>query len=267
LLLALAAYLVIELRLARSQAPPATVGLYLWVGALALFIGAARLPGPLWGPILLSLAALGATTWSRRPGRAVLATQAALFLLAAAALSGLLGGIAQAFFGDARQAGANLFSVGNIIVLVASLLSWSWSSRPPDPEAQPWWSRLPGLLLLGLVAAGLGALLVQLLGGPVAAAGQASADAGALAVLRTAVLAVSVAAFALLGRRPSRRDLRSLASAALVFAFVKLVLDDLPHGRPGTLFLSLALLGAALISVTWARRDRAGPSPKGGPGQ
>jgi hypothetical protein len=51
---------------------------------------------------------------------------------------------------------------------------------------------------------------------------------------------------------------------------IKLVLEDFPQGRPATLFLSLALVGGALILVSrlLPRREPAvPPDAEAGPGQ
>jgi hypothetical protein len=49
--------------------------------------------------------------------------------------------------------------------------------------------------------------------------------------------------------------------AALGLAVIKIPADDLRHGRPATMFLTLALFGGALIAAPWLiRRTSRGPS-------
>jgi hypothetical protein len=46
----------------------------------------------------------------------------------------------------------------------------------------------------------------------------------------------------------------------LVAAGIKLLVEDLPDGRPSTLFLSLAVYGGVLILAPRLRARRAGPA-------
>jgi hypothetical protein len=53
--------------------------------------------------------------------------------------------------------------------------------------------------------------------------------------------------------------LRWLTVALLGFAAATLLLEDLPRGRPATLFAALAVFGAALLVVPRWMRDRGAP--------
>jgi hypothetical protein len=72
-------------------------------------------------------------------------------------------------------------------------------------------------------------------------------DAGMLATLRTGVLAATALALGGMARIHRLSEARWLTYPVLAVGGLKLVLDDFPHGRPTTLFLSLALLGTALV--------------------
>jgi hypothetical protein len=67
-------------------------------------------------------------------------------------------------------------------------------------------------------------------------------------------------ALAALARRPAWREAGWLVYPALGATGLKILLEDLPRGRPATLFVAFALYGAALLVVT---RRRARPPREG----
>lgn len=60
-------------------------------------------------------------------------------------------------------------------------------------------------------------------------------------------------------RFSGRGEFRPLAWIFVILSGLKLMSEDIPHGRPGTLFVSLVLFGTALIVVA----QRAGKDPTG----
>ena len=74
-------------------------------------------------------------------------------------------------------------------------------------------------------------------------------DIGALATVRTVVIAVAAVMLAVLTRRRGFSEALWLAYAALAFGGVKLLLEDFPSSRPATLFIALAVYGVALMAV------------------
>jgi hypothetical protein len=63
-----------------------------------------------------------------------------------------------------------------------------------------------------------------------------------------------------LGRREAWREAGWLVYPLLAATGLKILLEDLPRGRPATLFVAFALYGAALVAVARARhrpRERA----------
>jgi hypothetical protein len=82
---------------------------------------------------------------------------------------------------------------------------------------------------------------------PAASVGTDAADPGALAVLRTAVVCTSSLIFAALSRIRRHPELVWAAYGALAIAAFRMLADDLPHGRPMTMFLSFIVFGGAMI--------------------
>src|SRR5262249_35270054 len=102
-------------------------------------------------------------------------------------------------------------------------------------------ARVAKLAVLVLAVLGLGGVLAW-----AAIAGSCAAPAAA-ATLRTGVLSVGVVALALASHSRRVRSAAVLVYPVLVLIAAKIVIEDLRVGVAGTLFASLALLGAALI--------------------
>jgi hypothetical protein len=126
--------------------------------------------------------------------------------------------------------------------------------RAPGPA--PWGLRLPCFAMGALGLLGLAALAVTA-APALAAAGAPVLTPGALAALRTAVLALAAVAAGALGRWLPAGDLGWMANPLLGAAAVKLLLQDVPQGRPLTLTLALACFGAALLVAPRLARGRA----------
>jgi hypothetical protein len=128
-------------------------------------------------------------------------------------------------------------------------------------------ARLPQLGLdvaVALSAAGVVAGWAALALGPPGP----EADLGLVGTARTAVLASGAVLAAWLGRREAGREAGWLAWPLLAALGLKLLLEDLPRGRPATLIFSFAFTGAALMLVPRlrARRPATPPSaPAAGP--
>jgi len=133
-------------------------------------------------------------------------------------------------------------------VLLTGALAYVVLARARDHATAAALRRLPAAVgAAALVWSGGGAALV-LLAGLVGAPGPA-ADGAGLAALRTGVLAAAAAGLAWSGRRPPLRELSWLVYPLLGIGALKLLAEDLPRGRPLTLFLAFALYGGALIAV------------------
>ena len=103
-------------------------------------------------------------------------------------------------------------------------------------------SQLPKLALITLSTIGWAGIALG-----VATLVWTPTSATALAVERTAVLAAMAVLLACLGRLEPLRQTTWLVYPVLVFGGLKLLVEDLPAGRPATLVLSFALYGGALI--------------------
>lgn len=80
-----------------------------------------------------------------------------------------------------------------------------------------------------------------------------------LAALRTSVLAASAVTLAISSRHKRWPEARWLVYPMLILVGVKLIMEDFPHGKPATLFVSLAVVGSAMIFVSWWMSDKTEP--------
>ena len=226
--------------------------LYSSVGAVLTLV-ALRLLLPPPG-VLLAVGGLGlAAAWlGIALRRRLLEAQGAFFAFVLALQSGLLHQAGDALFAAGDQTWARL-SVPGLAALAVVVACRGILLRRPADESDRWvrWSsNFARLALTALLSAGVGALVSELLSGPLAGAPGPEADRGALAALRTSILGLAAVVLALLGRWPRVREAAWLVYPVLAVGGLKFLLDDLPNGRAGTLFVSLVVLGGALLVVS-----------------
>ncbi|MBK7901601.1 MAG: hypothetical protein IPJ97_00645 [Proteobacteria bacterium] len=144
-------------------------------------------------------------------------------------------------------------SVAMLVMLVAGALSAWLAAARPDPVGGVLANGLRLVIVVVLVWVSCGAVTGVL---APAAAGLAdrSVDLGALATLRTGVLAVAALVVAWAGRQARFREWTWLVYPLLVVIGLKMVAQDFKFSRPATLFMALALYGAALIIAPRLRR-------------
>ncbi len=224
-------------------------GVLLLAGATLLLSGAA-LATSLLG---LALAGLAIGSRSNRP---LLAFHGVAYLAAAASAAGLAASAADALLASAVGPWRELTGPGGAVLLAAAVGYGLLLAGPRPPDAR-WWRRLPHALVAVLLGCGLlGAaarwLVVALGAGP-----GPHADAAIVATIRTSLLALLAVALAWAGRRFRLLELSWLVYPVLGCGGLKLLFEDLPRGRPATLFLSLTLYGGALVATPrLLRRER-----------
>jgi hypothetical protein len=170
-----------------------------------------------------------------------LRVHSALFLVAAALRTGLVVASSETL------AGVGSGALPPLAWAVAVTAGAAWAVLATDRAAPDGGlGRAPQLLLAVLVVLAIGKAAHM---GLELALGPVTRDPGAAAVARTAVLGGLVLALAWSARRGAFPELAWLVYPLLAVGGLKLLLEDLPHGRPVTLVASLALYGAVLIAA------------------
>jgi hypothetical protein len=205
---------------------------------LVLVAGPILLPAG-WLTLELVLLGLASAALGWRFQRGSLLVHGAIYLTGAALASGLLEQTWRAFLAPSGSS----FPRAALLALAALTAGHVTLALRKAPGPGPWSLRLPCFLMGALGLLGLAALAVS--------AAQAllpePPSPGALAALRTAVLALAAVAAGALGRWVPTGDLGWLVHPLLGATTVKLLLQDLPQGRPLTLTLALTCFGAALL--------------------
>ncbi|MBI4912321.1 MAG: hypothetical protein HY823_06260 [Acidobacteria bacterium] len=214
-----------------------TLALACMLGGLPLTIG----PDPgAWVFLMLGILAGGLGLRFRRR---TLQAHGLVYLAACAWASGVLRATWQDF--TAPRLPESLPGLAVSVVLGVALAALHGADVETRPEGEePWHGRLipaAGAFFAALV---LGGLALRVLGSLLPGV---AADPGGLACLRSFVLSGSSLALAELSRREPRTELRWLVYPLLGASAVKLMLEDLPNGRPATLFPAFAIFGLALL--------------------
>lgn len=211
-----------------------------------------------WSPILLgstelaivwsALALLG--TWlGGRHDRLMLRYHGAAYLGAAVFGSGL------AFAGiDALVAGATSpwRPLSLVAILVAALATCCYGiliAMRSRSRHRSSWDVLPRAMIAAVSVFCVVGLASRWVAGPLAAAPGTAADPAVLASMRTTVLCVTAVVLAWLGRRWSLQTLPWMVYPLMVGGGLRVVLEDLRHGRPLTMFVTLAVYGTSLLLV------------------
>ncbi|MFI5198516.1 MAG: hypothetical protein ACHQJD_07850 [Thermoanaerobaculia bacterium] len=212
--------------------------LFLTVFAVSRLTPLAGLPPSLvWG-----LAGFAAAVAPARTAGSMAPAYGAVLLLVAAVVSGLAGFARHAFLGSPVT---GMPAQDSLVVLALSaaataLLAARVRAGAGGPAAR---GAMFALACVSIV--GAGALAVSGLALLVAPDG----DPDRIAATRGAVLAAASVLLASLRRLLTLAPLARLTYPVLAIAALKLLIDDLPHGRPSTLVATFVLYGAALIIV------------------
>jgi hypothetical protein len=179
--------------------------------------------------------------------RVTLPIHGLVYLGMAAGAAGLLQGAIDGLLGDGAGPWRAVSPLGLAIGVVA-VIAYVILARSASPDT-PWNRLLPQAGVAALIALIGGGLVARALAGPLADAPGGSADAAFLATSRTAALAGLAVVLAWAGRRWARPELTWLVYPILAVGGLRLLLEDLPQGRPVTLFISFALYGGALFAT------------------
>ena len=229
----------------------ATLALLLTLTGASVLVGAAPLPFT----VALAVLAVASTWMGHRFARNALVFHGAVYCFVAAATSGLLATDVSLLAGRA----AALWPVMTVAMWVAFGAAAACTVIAPTSAQHQAVGKAGSALRLAFavlaVLAGCGVVLLAL--GPAIAG--APPDAGALATLRTGLLAVLAVALAACTRVERWAEFRWLVYPVLLLAALKLVIEDMRLSQPATLFVALALLGASLVLSPRLVR-RAGPA-------
>jgi hypothetical protein len=210
-----------------------------WSAALFLAGSLLCLP-PLWMAVCLGAAAVVATVLGARLERPVLEFHGAVFLLAAAAVSGLLIYVFRAMAG--RVSGAPEWSV----CLVSICAAICYAAVKPCRRG-PWKQQVFQIISASLAISAAGAMLVEGLFWLIAL----SVNPGAhhLAFIRTLTICVAALALAFSGSHWRRMELTRMGYAMLVLVAAKLAIEDLRLGHLAFIAASIFLFAITLIAV------------------
>ena len=255
ILIALACYAVAFAFIERQQHRGRNVYFYTSLAIVLMLVGVAiLLPHAAQAGILAALAVVCSAAWSRI-GRLFLLIHAAVYLVAAAVVSGAIGY-------DIREvlAGAGppwpLPTPDMLVVLgAAGLSAWLAAIEPANDGSR--WARVPRFVIVLVLVLSAGGTLVGYLATTIGLQPDGSMDVGMLATIRTGVLAIAALLVAWVGRHVRFREWDWLVYPLLVGIGLKMLAQDFMHGRPATLFVALALYGAALIMAPRLRRRQA----------
>jgi len=203
---------------------------------------------------LAVLAVVCSVAWARS-GRWFLLLHAATYIVAAALACG-------AVWYDVRALAAGAAtpwpppSVAMLLVLGASAVSAWLAARNHDGDGSAH-TRAPRLIIVLVLLMSAGGAVIGWLAPVLGGRPDGSIDLGVLATIRTGVLALAALAVAWIGRHARFREWGWVVYPLLVGIGLKVVAQDFAHSRPATLFVALALYGAALILAPRMRRRQA----------
>lgn len=251
-LLGVACYGVAFAFVERTQRRGRNVYFYTSLAVVLVLVGVTTLlPGSAVTGVLAALAVICSGAWSRI-GRLFLLLHAAVYLLAAAFACGAIGY-------DLREVVAGAGppwpppTPAMLVVLIASALSAWLASREPEGDGSSY-SSVPRFVIVLILVLSAGGTLIGAVAPVIGRQADGAMDPGILATLRTGVLAIATLVVAWIGRHARFREWGWLVYPLLVGIGLKMAVQDFLHSRPATLFVALALYGAALIMAPRLRR-------------
>ncbi|MGA3011495.1 MAG: hypothetical protein ABSD72_14655 [Terracidiphilus sp.] len=212
-----------------------------WAAGLFLAGSLLCLP-PFWLAACLGVAAIAAAALSAHIGGLTLRFHSLAFLVTAAIASGLLN---YAFNALAGTPPATLGACAGLVSACA-LICFALGTR----GSQESWRQQ--ILQLATTALALFALAASLVEGLLRLVSQgATPDAPHIAFIRTLILCAIAFVLAFSGSRWRRAELTRIAYATLALVAVKLLFEDLRHGRLEFIAASIFFFALTLIAVPW----------------
>jgi hypothetical protein len=229
----------------RQQGRSRNFFFYSSLALVLVLVGALMTTSPDVSAVSMGLFALITAVLGGRFDRVTVRAHAAIYALTAAAQSRIFRFVGDAFTSAPGTTWAGL-SAAQAVVLVLLALSYAALVVTRGFRHGPRLARIPRFTIGVVTAAGLAAAALSV-GLTLLFRERASALPAELAVARTAALAASAMLLAGVRRVSGLREVGWPVYPLLVLGGAKLLLEDIPHGGPMTLFLAFALYGAALI--------------------
>ncbi len=207
--------------------------------------------------VILSVLGIAAALAGRMNDRHTLRAHSAAYVTAAAAIAGLGAQAVETLLLPITGTGSSV-AASDVAVAAAAVTCYMIIAPIRQVETVRWQTRIPAFILavvalVSLASVGLGWAFEFI--------GRGSAvDPAWAAAIRTAILSLSAIILAGLGSRRHLLELTWLVYPVLVVTGVKLLFEDLRHGKPLALFVSFAFLGVALIVAPRMLRKRVPPS-------
>ncbi len=236
----------------RRKDSGANVYYYSTLALVHVIAGSALVLASSWtGTVFAILGVVAAWLWARF-GRSFMLVHSAAYLLAAGIVAGTVIYCMRLLAAPPTGPWVAPGTVMLVVMLTAALASWWVSARRSTSHDEILGTLRLVVILVFLSAAA--ACVIGYLAPAVGARPDRSVDIGVLATVSTAVLAVSTLVIAWLGRMERFRELSWLVYPLLIGIGVKMAGQDFKHSRPATLFIAMALFGAALIVAPRLRR-------------
>jgi hypothetical protein len=210
-----------------------------WSAALLLSGCLLCLPSS-WAAASLAVSAVAATILGVRLNRLSLQFHGVVYLLAAAAISGLLN------YAFLAMAGA-LPAAPSMSICVVSACAILCYVAGRFGQGEAWSQQLLHIVFAVVAIAAAAALLVQ--GQMALIAMNVNPGAHHLAFIRTLTICLAALGLAFAGAHWRRRELTRIGYATLVLIAAKLVFEDLRHGHLEFIAASIFLFAVTLIAV------------------
>ena len=272
LVLGLASYAVAFGVVDRRLGPRENFHYFTWYGLILVLVGGTVLTGGLAWTLGLCFLALIGVWLGRRYDRFTPRAHGSLLGLIAAFQGGLVGVSLKRFYLAADRAWPSM-PVSAWAALGTGIAGYLLIVASRNVAIVRWPRRLPRFGLAVVVVGGVAGLLVReglrLPGEP-----PPTADPATVACVRTLVLAGCAVLLSLGGKSRRLSELAWLVYPLIGIGGLKFLVEDIPHGRPLTLFIGFFGYGAMLIAASRMMRIRRGPvrretplSPGAAPGQ